>query len=58
MNETFWQAKLEAELKASGLPEAINKLTRELVDQAKRRAFLFESDSVCKQIRKMSQTQE
>jgi hypothetical protein len=58
MSASMWRTKLEANLRESGLPSAIDKLTREMVDQAKQRAFLSESLGVCKQLRKMSAAQE
>ncbi|KIM23876.1 hypothetical protein M408DRAFT_332078, partial [Serendipita vermifera MAFF 305830] len=58
MSPETWRAKLEINLSESGLPDAINKLTREMVDQAKQRAFLSESIAVCKQLKKMSAAQE
>jgi len=54
----MWRTKLENNLEESGLPSAINKLTSEMVDQAKRRAFLSEAIGVCKQLRKMNAAQE
>jgi len=58
MSAGMWRTKLKNNLEESGLPGAINKLTREMVDQAKQRAFLSESVGVCKQLRKMSAAQE
>jgi hypothetical protein len=58
MNPNLWRNKLDSELNLSGLPEAIKKLTREMVDQAKQRAFLLEGEGVCKQLRKMNSAQE
>jgi hypothetical protein len=58
MNPELWRNKLIYELNHSGLPDAIKKLTREMVDQAKQRAFLLEGEGVCKQLRKMNSAQE
>lgn len=58
MDPELWRNKLDSELDGSGLPEAIKKLTREMVDQAKKRAFLLEGEGVCKQLRKMNSAQE
>ena len=58
MSRDTWRGKLQTNLVESGLPNAINKLTREMVDQAKQRAFLLESIGVCKQLKKMSAAQE
>jgi len=58
MSASMWRTKLENNLEESGLPSAINKLTSEMVDQAKRRAFLSEAIGVCKQLRKMNAAQE
>ena len=58
MSPKLWRAKLEREMSGSGLPDAIQKLTREMVDQAKQRALMQECEAVCKQLRKMSAAQE
>jgi hypothetical protein len=58
MNPDLWRNKLVQELNRSGLPDAIKKLTRELVDEAKQHAFLLEGEGVCKQLRKMNSAQE
>ena len=48
----MWQDRLKAELRASGLPEAIEKLTK-LVGTTRVNALLSEADTVIKQLRKM-----
>lgn len=58
MDAYVWRNKLEMELDRSGLPDAIKKLTREMVDQAKQRAFMAEGEAICKQLRKINQAQE
>jgi hypothetical protein len=58
MSESLWVDKLEEELVKSGLPNVIKKLTRELVDESRQRAHLFDLDNVCRHVRKMSQTLE
>ena len=50
----LWKDKLEAELRASGLASAIQKLTKEVVDSTP----LSEADAIIKQIREMSKAQE
>ena len=52
LDTRMWQDKLEAELRASGLPEAILKLTK-LVDSTRVNALLSEADTVIKQLREM-----
>ena len=54
----IWQDKLQAELRASHLPEAIQKLTREMVDCARISTLLREADTIIKQLREMSNVQE
>jgi hypothetical protein len=51
-------ATLEKELNNSGLLVAINRLTREMVDQAKRNALLMENETVFRQLRRMSKIHE
>ena len=54
----IWQDALQTELRASGLPGAIQKLTIEVVDSARISELLREADSIIKQLRKMSNVQE
>jgi hypothetical protein len=54
----LWKDKLQAELRASGLPSAIQKLTKEMVDSARINALLSEADAIIRQIREMSNVQE
>ncbi|KIM23880.1 hypothetical protein M408DRAFT_332082 [Serendipita vermifera MAFF 305830] len=49
-----WREELEHNLEESGLPSAINKLTSEMVDQAKQRAYFTEAVAIHKQLRKMN----
>ncbi|KAG8824093.1 hypothetical protein FRC19_002548 [Serendipita sp. 401] len=58
MSEQLWRDKLDWEMKESGLPAAIKKLSREMVDQAKQRAFLMESEGIRRQLRKILSAQE
>jgi hypothetical protein len=46
------------ELLDSGLPGAIQKLTKEMVDSARINALLREADTIVRQIREMSNVQE
>ena len=54
----IWRDKLEAELSASGLPAAIQKLTIEMVDSAKVKTLLGKADTVMRQLREMSSVYE
>ncbi|PVG00635.1 hypothetical protein CPB86DRAFT_181593 [Serendipita vermifera] len=58
MNTEIWMNTLEKELNKSGLPVAIRRLTKEMVDQAKRHALLMENDTVLRQLRRMSTIHE
>ena len=53
-----WRNKLQGELRASGLPGAIQKLTKEMVDGAQVNALLREADTIIRQLREMSNVQE
>jgi len=53
-----WRDKLQAEHRDSGLPGAIQKLTKEMVDSARINALLSEADAIIRQLRKMSNIQE
>jgi hypothetical protein len=53
-----WRNKLSAELQTSGLPGAIQKLTKEMVDSARINALLSEADTIIRQLREMSNVQE
>ena len=48
-----WKNKLEKELAASGLPDAIQTLTREMVDRARVKALLSETDTITKHLKDM-----
>ena len=50
---TMWQDKLQAELHASGLPAAIQELTKEMVDSARVKELLGEGDTIIRQLREM-----
>ena len=52
-----WRDKLQAELRASGLPEAIQKLTKEMVDSARINALLREADTISKLLREVGNVQ-
>ena len=54
--ETWWR-KLEEELRASGLPGAIQELTSEMVDRPRIKALLSETDIIIKQLRNMRSVQ-
>jgi len=53
----MWRDKLQAELRASGLPGAIQKLTKEMVDNGRINALLGETDTIIRQLREMSSVQ-
>ena len=53
LNPETWGDKLRAELRDSGLPGAIQKLTSEMVDTARVNALLSEADTVMRQLREM-----
>jgi hypothetical protein len=53
-----WRDKISAELQASGLPDAIQKLTKEMVDSARINALLSEADTIIRQLRDLSNVQE
>ena len=48
-----WRDKLQAELRSSGLPGAIQRLTAELVDGARIDEPLSEGDTVFRQLREI-----
>jgi hypothetical protein len=54
----MWRKKLQAELRASGLPEAIQKLTKEVVDGTRINALLSEPETVTRQLRELSSVYE
>ena len=49
---------LKRELKDSGLPAAIQTLTRDMVDRARTNALLNEADGIIRQLRQISSAQE
>ena len=53
-----WRDALQAELRDSGLPGAIQKLTKEMGEGARINALLREADMLIRQLRKMSSVQE
>ena len=55
-----WQATLEAELRDSGLPRAVQKLTTEIGESARANpvAVLRDADTIIRQLQKMSSAQE
>ena len=53
-----WQETLQAELRDSGLPGAIEKLTKEMAKSARINALLREADTIIRQLRKMCNVQE
>jgi len=53
-----WQEQLQEELHASGLPGAIQKLTKEMVDSFRINSLLREADTIVRQLREMSNVQE
>lgn len=58
MNPQSWKVKLEVALEASGIPGAINRLIRELADQANYRVFMFELGVVHRQIQRVRDIRE
>ena len=52
-----WKDKLIDELHSSGLPAAIQTLTREIVDRARTNALLSEADAIIRKLRQMSNAQ-
>ncbi len=53
-----WRDALQAELRNSGLPGAIQKLTTEMGESARINALLREADTIIRQLREMSSVQE
>jgi hypothetical protein len=53
-----WRDKLQMELLDSGLPGAIQKLTKEVVVSARINALLREADTIIRQLRELSNVQE
>ena len=53
-----WRETLQTELRDSGLPLAIQKLTKELAESARINALLREADTIISQLQKMSSVQE
>ena len=53
-----WRDKLQTELRASGLPGAIQKLTKEMVDSARINALLREAETIIRQLREIGNVQE
>ena len=49
----MWRRKLQAELRASGLPADIQQLTQKMVDSARVNTLLSEADTVIRQLREM-----
>ena len=56
-NFNTWKNKLDIELRASGLPGAIQELTREMVDRARIKALLSETDTMTKYLRELRSVQ-
>jgi len=53
-----WQDQLQEELHASGLPRAIQKLTKEMVDSARINVLIGEVDTIVRLLWEMSDVQE
>lgn len=53
-----WKGAIQTEMKRSGLPGAIQRLTQQMVEQARKHALLMETDGALKQLKKMSGVQE
>ena len=56
-NFQTWKNKLDRELHASGLPGAIQELTREMVDRARIKALLSETDTITKHLKELKSVQ-
>ncbi len=50
----IWRDKLQAELRASGITTAIQKLTKEVGDSVRLNALLSEADTVIRELGKIS----
>ena len=48
-----WVEKVEDQLNTSGLPEVINKLTREMVDSARKNALASETAEAIRLVREL-----
>ena len=57
IDDRTWQSQLRAELERSGLPQAIDKVTRKLVDDARKDALVWEADSIIRKLKAMSNIQ-
>ena len=53
-----WRDTLQAELRDSGLPGAIQKLTTEMGESAQINATIGEADTIIRQLQKMCSVQE
>jgi len=53
----MWKSKLEREFHASGLPGAIQELTREMVDRPRIQALLSEADTITKYLKELRSVQ-
>ena len=49
----MWQDKLQAELRASGFSGDIQRLAKEMVENARVNALLSDADTVIRQLREM-----
>ena len=58
LDSQTWRDKLQAEYRASGLPRAIQKLTKEMVDSAPINGLLGEANSIVSQLREIRNVQE
>ena len=57
LDDQTWRNKLDTELRASGLPGAIQELTTEMVDRARIKALLSEADTVTKHVKELRSVQ-
>jgi hypothetical protein len=53
-----WQDAIERQRRSSGLPDALRRLTSDMVDQAKQRVLVSEGRQLYKQIRKINAGQQ
>jgi hypothetical protein len=53
-----WVEKVEEQYKHSGLPDVINKLTREMVDNARKNALTSETAEAIRLVRELRKKEE
>ena len=58
MGPDLWQKAVKYQWEHSGLPDALRRLTSDMVDQAKQRVLVSENIQLHKQIRKINSSQQ